>query len=440
MRLSAASMQERLHREATLARVGQLARTQPLQALRAAVEAGELLTDPEMLPQLRQCLAAHGFHEGGERSSANGLAVAPDLSWLAMSGYALVGGWGVSVWPLSETAGHEVVEKSFHRMEVRTLEFHPSSASIWVVLEDENFCSFDVRAPDKIKCIQSSDEPWRLVHNELLKILFFLKWLRDPIPSAVDSISISPDGRWLAAAHADRCVRVYDLIKRRQARRIRGVCAGRFLRFSATGRYLVSVGLRARASHWRWHRDRRVLGPVAGVDLIDTGTWKALPWDSSQPPQPFGGRVLCARLSPCDDWLFTAKDDRGYLLHVATGDYIEVPCPAIHLAEFTPDGAGLVTAGEDNTVRGWAWSVKACADGAADTRFPLASAEAKAKQVFEVTQPRRVEALHMLPNGRWVLVGNDEDTRAVFCDLFGDDSRIIELARRAAAGEPMRFP
>jgi WD40 repeat protein len=323
------------------------------------------------------------------------------------------------------------------------LAYRPGTDELFVATEDERLGVARVSEADaetdtlRFRWFGASDRFRRELQAGLGKD-WIGRWFIDEVPLGINSISFSPDGRWLAAAHADHRVRIFDADRRRQTRCLEGFPAGTWLRFSDSGRFLLSLGYRPRRSPFRWHRRRKGLfGDVQLSALIRTDDWQAVQLASADwPHRPWLGRDLCVRLRGDDRWMFRAKEEEAFILSLANGAYHVVPHAGVRFAEFMPRARGLVTVGLDNVVRGWTWS-----DDEPDALIAKLDGDANvAEQCFAVQPPAPVTALCLLPNGKWLFVGTEAGVRTAFCDVFGGDETLLAYLHNASDGSNLPFP
>jgi WD40 repeat protein len=163
-------------------------------------------------------------------------------------------------------------------------------------------------------------------------------------PAPVRSIAVTRDGRFVAAVHDDRVVRVWDVETETATLNFRtpGNQAGRSVRFSPDESLLVvgcSGGLAQVTDRYGRERLRLVHRPE--VD------------DGGRPRRP--GDVRAATFSPDGRWIATGADDGLLRLFGANGQIaFRFPHPhAVLDVAFRPDGRILATGAADGVARLW---------------------------------------------------------------------------------------
>ncbi|SEB24339.1 toll/interleukin-1 receptor domain-containing protein [Variovorax sp. YR216] len=401
--------------------------------------------DSTLRPMLTQALTQWRSPSDRVRTGATRTAIKRDRSlWAWLSGTH-----SVSCVHFDGPLGAPGKASGRAPMELVDLAIEPNGGAICVAAKHENVLVFrpicrpapDDRSRQEIPFSEPLTFerflPSDRLRRDLVEMLCVgpLNLLFDVAPQGILNLDFSPDGRWLAMAHADGMVRVYDFANRRPVRWGHGfragvlprvqrlpIASGEFIRFSHGGRYLLSVGCRPRWGPWRWQR--RSAGDMLVYAIIDTSTWKHADIRSSWRDGDIIGGVTCARISDDERWLFVADgQESAWLWPLQDGTRIEVPHKGVTQAEFTLDGRGLVTIGVDNVLRGWFWSPDSVGpDSVADERIV-------------VPQVRPTRRLLRDPQEPWMWVVDDtgRDLRGVYCDVFGDDPRLLELAREAVA-------
>jgi WD40 repeat protein len=163
-------------------------------------------------------------------------------------------------------------------------------------------------------------------------------------PAAVRSLAVAPDGRYLAAAHDDQVVRVWDVDTEVVALTIRPPAghAGRSVRISAAEGLLVigcTGGVAMVADRHGMERTRLVHRPEA-----DDG-------GGLRPP----GDVYAVAFSPDSHWIATGAADGLVRIFGPDGRVVERlphPAPVLDVA-FRPDGRALGTGAADGNARLW---------------------------------------------------------------------------------------
>ncbi|WP_433380616.1 CHAT domain-containing protein [Actinoplanes sp. CA-142083] len=163
-------------------------------------------------------------------------------------------------------------------------------------------------------------------------------------PAPVRSIAVTRDGRFVAAVHDDRVVRVWDVETETATLNFRtpGGQAGRCVRFSPDESLLVvgcSGGMALVADRYGRERLRLLHRPE-----VDNG---------GRPRQP--GDVRAATFSPDGRWIATGADDGLLRLFGANGQIAaRFPHPhAVLDVAFRADGRILATGAADGVARLW---------------------------------------------------------------------------------------
>jgi Tol biopolymer transport system component len=264
----------------------------------------------------------------------------------------------------------------------------------------------------------------------------------------VETVAISPDGRWLATGSHDNTARLWDL-KAEDPTKTARVLSGHqglvwAVAISPDGRW-VATGSDDKTAHlWDLKADdpsktARVLsghqGPVWAVAISPDGRWlvtgshdnTARLWDLKADDPTKTARILSGHqglvravaISPDGRWLVTGShdntarlwelkaDDPATTARVLSGHQEPVRAVAI-----SPDGRWLATGSEDKTAR--LWDLKA--DDASKTARVLSGHQ----------EPVSVVAIS--PDGRWLATGSNDETARLWPLTV---EQLLEDARRS---------
>jgi WD40 repeat protein len=194
----------------------------------------------------------------------------------------------------------------------------------------------------------------------------------------VGSVAFSPDGLLLASGSADKTVKLWDPIGKRELRTLTGHKAGvNAVSFRSDGRWLASGATDGGIKFWDVRtgavlRDLRSNGSVRSVAFSHGGRWFASAsdkgiklWDLKSEGEPLdlsGDRTTIVSFSFDGQWLACGSFDKVKIWEVATGREIgTLPghTDKITSLAFSPDGQWLVTGGRDARILLWkvgAWS------------------------------------------------------------------------------------
>jgi eukaryotic-like serine/threonine-protein kinase len=200
---------------------------------------------------------------------------------------------------------------------------------------------------------------------------------------AVESVSWSPDGRYIASASADKTVQIYDTLGSHILTYTGHTNAVTGVGWSPDGDQLVSTGLDSTVQVWdassgtRLHlffaQPRRTInldGPIYGgvwstevpciaiavdsaLNLIDTNLWQNLGGG-------VGAVVMASNAlswSPYDPVIAVAEEDHSIVTWAINSEIGGSRCAGhtrkVMAVDWSPDGNKLVSGSQDNTVRVW---------------------------------------------------------------------------------------
>jgi WD40 repeat protein len=151
----------------------------------------------------------------------------------------------------------------------------------------------------------------------------------------INSVALSPDGRFVVTASADGTARVWDAATGASRGELRGHTGSvNSAAFSPDGKLIVTAGSDATVRLWD-------AGGLAFVRMIG-GTF----------PKP----VSSAEYSPDGRWIVVASGEAAWVCDPNRGELVrklEGHTGAVNSASFSPDSRLIVTASADNTARVW---------------------------------------------------------------------------------------
>jgi len=157
--------------------------------------------------------------------------------------------------------------------------------------------------------------------------------------AAVTSISVSPDGQWLASSGEDGWVHVASLVAEEDSFSLRHEGVVHEVEFSPKGTYLAAVG-----------------------DFQDIRWWTTATWEEMSPIQGHTGPVRALAFSPAEDLLVTGAGDSDpsiRLWEVATGTELQHDLyeGTVYDIEYSPRARDrhATISGTQRTI--WLWEV-----------------------------------------------------------------------------------
>ncbi len=343
----------------------------------------------------RQIALLTGHHGG-----VDGVAIARDGTWLASTSHGAVGTWtrvtGQETAPLSPYRGSE--RYSFGE------PFTPSVDGRGVAI-----------APDGTWLATASSDDVCVWDRGLGAEPSLLTGHTKP----VTAVAIAPDGTWLASASDDGAVRIWD---------------------PATGTQTACL---------TGHIDKAI-----AVAIAPDGTWLASTdvegtvriWDPATGEQTAridGGRARAVTIAPDGTWLATGgKDGTVCLWDKASGKKTATLAGyagRVNAVAVAPDGTWLATAGSDGTVRIWD---RAAARANSVRPNPHHLRPPGARRLEDTENPRKaVTTVAVAPDGTWlaIVISNYNGDKV---EIYRPSGRQIIFRRptnggTAYLGEPM---
>jgi len=189
----------------------------------------------------------------------------------------------------------------------------------------------------------------------------------------VESVSISPDGRWGLSGSDDKTLGLWELATGQCVRTFEGHEATvNSVSISPDGRWCLS-GSKDSKKLWDFSTGKRVRDFLLGSELVDV---------------PFFDLSLA--LSPDGHWILSHGQG---LWELATGRFVNrfVSNSFVNPAVFSPDGRWVFSGGADGKLSMWELATGHCA------------------REFEGHR-KRVSSLAISPNSRWLLSGSEDLT------------------------------
>ncbi|MEU3622775.1 NB-ARC domain-containing protein [Amycolatopsis coloradensis] len=403
----------------------------------------------------KELAAAH--HQS---SSISILVAGPDGSWFASANDAHV----VQIW--DAITAEERSSFTGHELPVRALVAAPDGSwlasagddrqiRIWDTITTTARCVLDGHR-DAIQCLAvapdgswlasaSADQTVRVWDTSTGRDRFTLA----EHTGTVHALAVAPDGSWLASASADHTVRVWDTSTGRNRRILAGhTRAVRLLMAAPDGSWLASAADDHSVRVWTMetgeeratHTPR---GPLAaGFAVSPDGRWLAsssysgtiVVWDtaSGKPLATLTAHtdVVRALVAPSRTGLVSAGDDNT----VRTWDLSSLErrsrnnarTRSVNLLAVSPDGKWLASAGDDNMIRTWDTATSERRFTYTDSVYSLMNEETYSLMREEAYPWMREEeypwmregeypwmyeeakALTIAPNGRWLALALDD--------------------------------
>jgi WD40 repeat protein len=283
---------------------------------------------------------------GGHTNRVSGVAIAPDGTWLATTGYDGT----VRIW--DAVSGVQRAQLDGHTSPVAGVAIAPDGTWLASTSDDGT-----VRIWDAVSGVQRAQ--------------------LDGHTSPVTAVAIAPDGTWLATTGWDCAVRIWDAVSGVQRAQLDGhTSTVTGVAIAPDGTWLASTSVDGTVRVWdaasgvqRAQLDGHS-GPVTGVAIAPDGTWLATTgwdravriWDAVSGVQraKLTGHtdwVLGVAIAPDGTWLATTGDNGTVRVWDVVGGVQRAQLDG-HDREvlgvaIAPDGTWLATTGDDGTVRVW---------------------------------------------------------------------------------------
>ena len=219
-------------------------------------------------------------------------------------------------------------------------------------------------------------------------------------PAVISGVSITPDGRTIAAATDDHCVLVCDVDKPADITRLTGHADWvRTVGLSPDGKMLASGGHDHSICLWDIGRREQVFQTAACDNAIAAVCF-----------HPNSQQVAVVGFSRGMQIVNTSS---GH-----TSQHLACPCGDVRTVVFSPDGARLAAAGRNGRVR--IWNV---ADGSRERDIP--------------TDRRRIRGLAFSPDGRQLAAAGTSADIRIFDVATGDE--LMKLETRPAKVHALLF-
>lgn len=395
----------------------------------------------------------------GPSRPANAVAIAPDADWLAVGH----GDGTVRIW--DPATGRNTTTLTGHAGPVVTAEVATNGA--WLATTANHDGTVRVWNTATWQCVAAfGRDPW------------------------VGSVTIAPDGTWLASTGGTGTVHIWDTESGRVTRTLTDP-AGRVvaLVIAPDGAWLATT-----TSNNQRDGTVRIWDPVTGENtarlgcpgwvhtmaVAPDGTWLATGygdgavrlWDTGDdrdapPPTERAGWVNSVAIAPDGTWLATGYVDDENVVRLwdrATGRSIRTLAGhtgRIHALAIAPDGTWLATASADHTVRIWDTrtgrnTVAHTADGGAPYALAIAPDgdwlavaahrhiwlhdRATGRTVPVVESPNTlVRALAIAPDGTWLATAGNGDGAVRIWDTATGANTATLTSHRAGWVQAMAF-